>query len=877
MMDSGSGSQSRSDGRPRHHPRSNSAPSSRPRPLQTLSSKASSSSLRGTDSAERRSSASFVDEIKHEVMASYLYQQQCGRSWAGKNPQHEGCVVRKMRGEYQACPSSLIHSEFATAMQILNVQCAMTVKSRVIKAYLQLSPTTNVVPLSDDQRIQMVSTTAELKFCRKAQCAAFVADARLLVVWDDDAHHLVDRAAEIEKELMSRVWDAGKAAEEKPKLFTSKGTRKITRAKLIKTDEETGNGVLPTRHTHHMNTYLVGLALMTVQLSIGAALRQIVVEIHIDTYWPRLGLLVLLPVQIIFTLFFVQVIFGSISQILGPIRQRAEGLSRYYSGQLPVRLEGTKLPHVTIQCPVYKEGLEAVIAPTIRSLKEAMTIYELQGGSVNLFVNDDGLQLLSKEEQEARINFYSDNNIGWVARPPHGQHGFQRRGKFKKASNMNFALMISNKVEERLMRIKRGPHWTDADGTKAYTESLQQVLEETGGVAWAEGYIRVGAHILLVDSDTRVPADCLLDAVSEMEQSPEVAIIQFSSAVMQVVHHFFENGITFFTDLIYSAIRYTVANGDVAPFVGHNAILRWSALQKVSYMDADGYEKFWSESHVSEDFDMSLRLQCAGYIIRLASWAGEGFKEGVSLTVYDELARWEKYAYGCNELLFHPFRYWITRGPFTPLFRKFLGSGIPGTSKITVISYIGTYYAIASAWILTIVNYFLKGWFSPDLDKFYLDSWQVWFSIVIVFNCLGTVGLAAMRYRVDERPLIVALIENFKWTVMLAIFLGGLSIHLSMAILCHAFEIDMTWGATAKEAEASNFFIEMPKIFKKFKYTMAFSFTLMVGMIFLAVAPFVPWAWRITDFVAILPLAAVATSHFLLPLALNPGLMKLSF
>lgn len=769
-------------------------------------------------------------------MASYLYQQQCSHSWAGKKRQFEGCLVRKARGEYQTCPTSLITSQFATSMKALNVQvrslininyctpsvsliantsqCAMTVNSRVIKAYLELSPTADVVPLSDDQRIQMVSTMVDLKFCRKAQCAAFIADAKLLVVWDDDALHLIDRAAQIEDELMKLVWDAGKAADEKRRLFTSKGTREITRVKLQKADEETGEAVLPKRRTNWMNAFLVSLTITAVQLSVGAALRHIATEIHSDGYWPRLGLLILLPIQIIFTLFFVQVIFGSFAQMIGPIRQ-TEGNSKYYSGELPIRLESTRLPHITIQCPVYKEGLEAVIAPTVRSLKEAMTTYELQGGSVNLFVNDDGLQLLSKEQREARINFYSDNNIGWVARPPHGKNGFQRRGKFKKASNMNFALMISNKVEDRLACIQRGPLWKDTDESKAYTMALADVLKETGGVAWADGYIRIGAYILLVDSDTRVPADCLLDAVSEMEQSPEVGILQFSSGVMQVVHHFFENGITFFTDLIYSAIRYTVANGDVAPFVGHNAILRWSALQKVSYMDADGYEKFWSESHVSEDFDMSLRLQCDGYTIRLASWAGEGFKEGVSLTVYDELARWEKYAYGCNELLFHPIRHWLTRGPFTALFRKFIASGIPTTSKITVISYIGTYYAIASAWILTSVNYFLKGWFAADLDKYYLDSWQVWFSIVIVFNCLGTMGLAAMRYRTRERTLVAAMLENFKWTVMLAVFLGGLSIHLSMAILCHAFEIDMTWGATAKEAEASNFFIEMPKIFKK--------------------------------------------------------------
>ena len=260
-----------------------------------------------------------------------------------------------------------------------------------------------------------------------------------------------------------------------------------------------------------------------------------------------------------------------------------------------------------------------------------------------------------------------------------------------------------------------------------------------------------------VDSDTRVPVDCLFDAVSEMEQSPEVGIMQFNSGVMQVQHDFFENGITFFTNLVYSAIRYTVSNGDVAPFVGHNAILRWTAIQQVSYQDEDGYDKFWSESHVSEDFDMSLRLQCNHYIIRLANWAqgrsdgqnGE-FQEGVSLTVYDELARWEKYAYGCNELLFHPLIHWPRRGPFTPLFRTFLFSNIRFTSKITILSYIGTYYAIGAAWIMTLANYFVMGWFNGYLDKYYIDSWKVWFSIVLVFNGLGNFGLAAMRFRDED-------------------------------------------------------------------------------------------------------------------------------
>jgi Glycosyl transferase family group 2 len=63
--------------------------------------------------------------------------------------------------------------------------------------------------------------------------------------------------------------------------------------------------------------------------------------------------------------------------------------------------------------------------------------------------------------------------------------------------------------------------------------------------------------------------------------SPEVAIIQHSTGVMQVQYDYFENGITYFTNLVYSAIRFAVGNGEVAPFVGHNAFLRWQGTKLV--------------------------------------------------------------------------------------------------------------------------------------------------------------------------------------------------------------------------------------------------------------------------------------------------------
>src|SRR4051794_16584139 len=164
--------------------------------------------------------------------------------------------------------------------------------------------------------------------------------------------------------------------------------------------------------------------------------------------------------------------------------------------------------------------------------------------------------------------------------------------------------------------------------------------------------------------------------------------------------------------------------------------------------------KFWSDNHVSEDFDVSLRLQMNHFVVRLATYHKGGFKEGVSLTVYDELSRWEKYAYGCSELIFQPFRYWSTRGPVTPLFRKFITSNMSLMGKVTIMSYIGTYYAIGSAWVLTVANYFLIGWFNGSLDHYYVNSFNIYFSIVIVFQALGTISLAILRYRTEGRSLI---------------------------------------------------------------------------------------------------------------------------
>lgn len=64
-----------------------------------------------------------MDDIKHEVMVNYLYQQQCSRLWVSDGSgEVEGVLLRKARNVYMACPPQLGNTPFASACAALNVQ-----------------------------------------------------------------------------------------------------------------------------------------------------------------------------------------------------------------------------------------------------------------------------------------------------------------------------------------------------------------------------------------------------------------------------------------------------------------------------------------------------------------------------------------------------------------------------------------------------------------------------------------------------------------------------------------------------------------------------------------------------------------------------------
>jgi energy-converting hydrogenase Eha subunit G len=668
-----------------------------------------------------------------------------------------GVLIRKQHGDFVTEPPEL-GADLLSAVKKVNPGVALTMSTDGTEAVFDaLEEHETQLMFSNGSQIQIYDSMAEIAVSpsiKKFQYAALVRQEKVLLVWHDDLSAILSQAMEVESRILGLVWGSTKSPfggfesglqSYAPSAYAGSTVNlpmdKEKDAEIYVEEmdgdvdmENFGPKESLARPLIFTSSIFVGLGvtLITV-LVVGFGNRALVMQTMTDKFWPRLALVLTEPFFLCLGLFFVIVIFNNIFQTFGPITSIKTN-SRFYSAIKPnlaqARALGFTPPPITIQMPIYTESLEGVVKPTVASLQAAISHYESRGGTARIFMNDDGMAIRSAEDNELFKEFYVNNNIGWVSRPKHNHEGFIRRGKFKKASNMNFALNISNRVEDVLqMSIDRlsekgEMEITEDQELELYNNALQQVLDADPR-AKAGGNIRMGELILIVDSDTIVPEDCLMYGAAEMFLSPEVAIIQHSTGVMQVSWDFFENGITYFTNLVYTAIRFAVGSGETAPFVGHNAFLRWQAVQSVGNPpEDDGYICFWSESHVSEDFDIALRLQIKGNIIRLASYHGGGFKEGVSLSIFDELDRWEKYAYGCNELVFNPMRTWLWKGPFTKLFRTFLGADLQLSSKLTIIGYVSSYYALASAVPLGALNYFLVGWFNGELDKFYVESWQ---------------------------------------------------------------------------------------------------------------------------------------------------------
>jgi cellulose synthase/poly-beta-1,6-N-acetylglucosamine synthase-like glycosyltransferase len=246
---------------------------------------------------------------------------------------------------------------------------------------------------------------------------------------------------------------------------------------------------------------------------------------------------------------------------------------------------------VTIQLPVYKESLHEVIMPTLKSCIESRDFYHKNTGArCNIVVCDDGMMaflrdnfpaaemlwenilqtkgqviklsallrnvprasrrhlkgLHSKNVYEVfhRMLFYYHYQIGFVARST-----VDRRGKFKKASNLNSHLRLALGAAQ----------YIDDNNNKDNGLSFQDAVheqshnEDGSRHVMSGGDIRVGALICVNDADARMAESVILKTVPEFLNDNTLGFTQHTTKTMkdQRGESYFINLLTVYTDALY--------------------------------------------------------------------------------------------------------------------------------------------------------------------------------------------------------------------------------------------------------------------------------------------------------------------------------------
>mmetsp|Transcript_26872 Transcript_26872/g.62842 ORF Transcript_26872/g.62842 Transcript_26872/m.62842 type:complete len:849 (+) Transcript_26872:104-2650(+) len=410
---------------------------------------------------------------------------------------------------------------------------------------------------------------------------------------------------------------------------------------------------------------------------------------------------------------------------------------------------------VTIQIPVYKESLQEVLMPTLKSCMSARDHYERNSGAkCNIVLADDGMmaylknnfaaaemlwetivatkgkyfklsQLLQKIPKPSRRHlkglsskavyevfhrmlYYYHNRIGFVARST-----FDRRGKFKKASNLNSHLRLAWGAKQLM----------DADGM-TFDEALIENSHNSDGSRFVMfgGDVEIGDLMLINDADARMAESVIIKTVPEFLNDKHLGFTQHATKTLddQRRESYYINMLSSYTDALYMG-HFLLSSilGCHPPLVGHSIILRSEAIKATgrirtlrkaqrwlqniglpflsveqigSYNLQDhGSTEYWSESHVSEDFELMIHLYNLGFNGRYVNYPDCEFQEGITRTFDEEAGRHRKFALGAHELIFNSFNSWIGNGPFTPLFKTFLRSDIPSYYKVFLTSYLFGY------------------------------------------------------------------------------------------------------------------------------------------------------------------------------------------
>ena len=234
-----------------------------------------------------------------------------------------------------------------------------------------------------------------------------------------------------------------------------------------------------------------------------------------------------------------------------------------------------------------------------------------------------GLRSKNIYEVFHRMLFYYHFQIGWVSRST-----IDRRGKFKKASNLNTHLRLNFGAEDL------------AKSTgKSFEDALLEVSHSDDGARYIMfgNNVRIGHLICVNDADARMQPAVILKTIPEFLNDKNLGFTQHATKTMddQRGESYYLNLISAYTDSLYQG-HFLLSSilGCHPPLVGHSIFLRSEAIKQCGRLrnlrnaqrwlrniglpflsvDQVGFKnlhgglrmEYWSECHVSEDFELMV-------------------------------------------------------------------------------------------------------------------------------------------------------------------------------------------------------------------------------------------------------------------------------
>lgn len=506
---------------------------------------------------------------------------------------------------------------------------------------------------------------------------------------------------------------------------------------------------------------------------------------------------------------------------------------------------------LTILVPVYDESFEKVLEKTLSNFVDICIDYNKKfDKKINILVCEDGLKAINNNNEiELRKNYYnSHKEIFYIAREKNN-----RRGKFKKASNINFSMNIIKKVNNE-------------------NKNLSLLSAEYNFDYSLNDNFELGKYILLIDSDSKMNIGIINNLIYEMiSADKKIVYAQCNTSADLVSNNHWEKIIGHFTDSIYNmSFLYSSANGNPTPLVGHNCILDWEQI--VNILDKNDYDmnyenmsnktdyiEYLDESVVSEDFALSLDLYIEGYTGKYIYYDC-GFKEGVTLNVDDEITKFSKYSYGVSEILFNPLNEITSKGIFTERANKIiLTENIPLHIKLSIISYIGIYYSMAICPLISILNFFLFR-FNDNYYKIFKNIFDNVIITIGIFFVLAPISNIITRIRHTQYTSIMIMIFNeIYYDLFLFVFFGGMQYFFLKSFIYHFFNFKLSWSATNKENTNTNI---------KEKFLKYYDMYFIVILISIGCVLAILYDVKFYNLYSFIPLIINLLLHFIMPIIL---------